>query len=79
VIQESDVVKVLEQVLGKDLSDVSADTELFGELNLDSTAVLEILMAIEEQMGVSFDPETLEPGHLKSVGTLTDFIRGQAS
>ncbi|NMO53360.1 acyl carrier protein [Actinoplanes sp. TBRC 11911] len=77
MIQESDVIKVLEQVLERELPDVDGGTRLLEELSLDSTAVLEVLMAIEESLGVSFDPEDLEPQHLNSVSALTEFVRNQ--
>ncbi|MDF3292673.1 acyl carrier protein [Streptomyces silvisoli] len=77
-IQDRDLINVLEQVLATDLPDATGETKLFEELSLDSTAVLEVLMAIEEELGVSFDPDSLEPEHLISVSALTEFIRSQS-
>lgn len=78
MIQEKDVIRVLEQVLGQELPEATGDTRLFEELSLDSTSTLEVLMRIEEDLGGSFDPESLEPEHLTSVASLTGFIRAQA-
>jgi acyl carrier protein len=77
VVQEKDVINVLEQVLGRDLPDATGDTKLFEDLSLDSTAALEVLMVIEEKLGVAFDPESLDPEHLISVGRLTSFVQSQ--
>jgi acyl carrier protein len=65
----------LSQVLGRDLADVTEQTRLFEDLALDSTSVLELLMAIEEDMAVEFDPDGLRQHHFKSVGSLSDYVR----
>jgi acyl carrier protein len=77
VVQEKDVINVLEQVLGRELPEATGETRLFEDLSLDSTAALEVLMVIEEKLGVAFDPESLEPEHLLSVGRLTTFVQAQ--
>ncbi|MGW1162872.1 acyl carrier protein [Streptomyces sp. NPDC002513] len=77
MVDEKDVIEVLEKVLGKDLPEATGQTRLFEDLSLDSTAALEVLMAIEENLGIAFDPESLEPEHLNTVGHLTAFIRSQ--
>ena len=69
------VVRALSRVLGRELPDVTAQTRLFEELSLDSTSVLELLMAIEDDLGVEFDPEGLEQRHFESVGSLSDYVR----
>ncbi|MEV6104999.1 acyl carrier protein [Streptomyces sp. NPDC051940] len=68
------VIKALEGVLGKDLSQATAETKLFEELGLDSTSVLELLMTLEDDHGIEVDPEQLEPEHLQTVGAVCDFI-----
>jgi acyl carrier protein len=69
------VVRALSRVLGRELPDVTAQTRLFEELNLDSTSVLELLMTIESDLDVEFDPDALEPRHFESVGSLSDYVR----
>jgi acyl carrier protein len=76
---EASVVRALSQVLNQDLTDVSADTRLFEDLNLDSTSVLELLMVIEEDLGCEFDPDTLEQRHFATIGSLTGYIRDSAA
>lgn len=69
------VVRALSQVLGRELPDVTTQTRLFEDLNLDSTSVLELLMAVEEDLSVEFDPDGLRQEHFKSVGSLSDYVR----
>lgn len=68
------VIKALEAVLNKDLSDAGPQTKLFEELGLDSTSVLELLMTLEDDHGIEVDPETLEPEHLETVAAVCEFI-----
>lgn len=73
------MIKALEQVLGRELDSADGQTRLFEDLNMDSTAVLEVLMAVEDELRISFDPDSLQIKDLTSVGTLADYIRTHAS
>lgn len=68
------VVEALSNVLGRPLPDVTDATRLFDDLDLDSTSVLGLLMALEDSLDMEVDPESLEQHHLESVGSLTDFV-----
>lgn len=68
------IVDALASVLDRSLPDVTESTRLFQDLDLDSTSVLGLLMALEDELDMEVDPESLEQGHLETVGTLTDFI-----
>jgi acyl carrier protein len=68
------VVEALSSVLGRPLPDVTATTRLFDDLDLDSTSVLGLLMALEDSLDMEVDPESLEQHHLETVGSLTDFV-----
>ncbi len=70
------IVAALSEVLGQELTDVTGQTRLFNDLNLDSTSVLGLLMALEDGLDMQVDPENLEQRHLETVGALTDFIAG---
>lgn len=73
------VVTALRGVL--DQADIPATehTRLFDELGLDSTSVLELLMGLEDALGVEFDPDSLEQSHFETVGSLTDYILTQST
>ncbi len=53
---------------------MTATTRLFDDLDLDSTSVLGLLMALEDSLDMEVDPESLEQHHLETVGSLTDFV-----
>jgi len=66
----------LEEVLNNEQSvEIQENTTLFFDLHLDSTSVIELLMVLEDLVeGLSFNPETLEPDHFQTVGTLADYV-----
>lgn len=68
------IVTALRDVLGQDLAGITAETRLFDDLSLDSTAVLGLLMALEDALEMEVDPESLQQHHLESVGALAGFI-----
>ncbi|MEU3626932.1 phosphopantetheine-binding protein [Amycolatopsis coloradensis] len=64
----------LGEVLDHEVGPVAEDLRLFEDLHLDSTSVLELLMALEDALGVSVDPENLDMDDFRSVGTLADYV-----
>jgi acyl carrier protein len=69
----ADILRALAEVLERDVSGLPEDTRLFEDLYLDSTAVLELLMALEDMIGIEVDPETLDMSDFKTIGTLSDY------
>ncbi|MEV8430994.1 acyl carrier protein [Streptomyces chartreusis] len=72
------VRKGLSEVLNKDVSGADEGVRLFGELGLDSSSALELLITIEEILDVQFDAEDLEMTHFETVGSLADFVASEA-
>ncbi|SDN47410.1 acyl carrier protein [Actinacidiphila guanduensis] len=64
----------LAEVLNKDLPDLTPTTRLFGDLGLDSTSVIELLMALEDRLGLVIDPDELTPEAFETVGALTGYL-----
>lgn len=65
----------LEKVLNKDVPALSADMRLTEDLGLDSTTVIELLMALEDEVdGLALEPDELEADVFNSVGTLADYL-----
>jgi acyl carrier protein len=64
----------LGEVLDRDLPEFTDGTRLFGDLGLDSTSVIELLMALEDSVGVQLDPEELTAEVFDTVGTLTTYL-----
>ena len=68
------ITDALSEVLKRDVSDATEDTRLIEDLQMDSTTVLELLMAVEDTLGFEVDPESLQMDDFKTVGTLADHI-----
>ena len=64
----------LAEVLQREITGLAEETRLFEDLDLDSTTVIELLMALEDVCGVELDPETLGPEHFATVGSLADYL-----
>lgn len=64
----------LSEVLNRELPTLSEETRLFEDLALDSTSVIELLMGLEDTIGMEIDPDDLEPEVFQTVARLTDYI-----
>ncbi|MFD6951499.1 acyl carrier protein [Nocardiopsis sp. TSRI0078] len=77
-MQRNDVTKALEtalsEALEREVADLDGGVRLFDDLHLDSTSMLEVLMGLEESIGLEVAPEDLEIEAFESVDTLTDFV-----
>ncbi|MER5544805.1 acyl carrier protein [Streptomyces sp. NPDC001118] len=73
----SAVEQALSEILERPVTELAEDARLFEDLHLDSTSVLELLMALEDSVDISVDPEELDMDNLKSVGSLTDYVLAQ--
>ncbi len=73
----SAVETALSEVLERSVTGLTEDVRLFEDLHLDSTSVLEMLMALEDAIDISVDPEDLDMDDFKSVGSLTDYVMSQ--
>lgn len=61
--------------LGKRTTRLTADTRLFGSLpELDSMAVVLVVVAIEERYGIRFDPEEVRAETFATLGTLAALV-----
>ena len=79
-MDRSSVVKTitgaLSEIMQREYSDVTEETRLFEDLHLDSTSVLTLLMALEDQTGIEVDPESLQMENFQTIGTLADYVEG---
>lgn len=71
------VTETLAEVLKRDLPGLTEQTRLFEDLHLDSTSILELLMALEDRIGLEVDPESLNMDDFASMGTLVSYLNGQ--
>nr|MDT0658201.1 phosphopantetheine-binding protein [Micromonospora sp. DSM 115978] len=77
-MERSEIVKhvqgALADVLMRDPGPLPEGTRLFEDVHLDSTAILELLMVLEDNIGIEVDPENLNMDDFRTVGTLADFL-----
>jgi acyl carrier protein len=66
------VTKALEETLGRELPDVDESTRLFDDLAIDSTGVLGVLIALEDELEIEIDPDSITEEHFATLGGLTD-------
>jgi acyl carrier protein len=64
----------LSSVLNREVEELRPEQRLFEDLALDSTSVIELLMSLEDTVGLEIDPDELVPEVFESVGSLTDYI-----
>lgn len=57
-----------------DTGDVTDDASLIDEGILDSTGVLEMVLFVEEQLGVTVADDEVLPQNFGSIDALTDFV-----
>lgn len=71
------VLRILDEVLclnGRSAG-FSCDTPLLGAVpELDSMAVVSLITALEEQLGVTMDDDEIDGATFASVGSLVDFV-----
>lgn len=69
------VIEIFEEVLESDEIRDNEDLDLFENELLDSLAIIEVLLMIEEKLGISLQPTDLEREDMSSVNNLVNFLR----
>jgi acyl carrier protein len=64
----------LTEVLNREVPELREEARLFDDLSLDSTSVIELLMSLEDTVGLEIDPEELGPEVFQTVASLVDYI-----
>ncbi|WP_103500597.1 MULTISPECIES: acyl carrier protein [Streptomyces] len=67
----------LSVILDRPLPEFSAETRILEDLELDSMRFIELLMSLEDTIGLDVDPESLEPEVFGTAGSLADYIRNR--
>jgi acyl carrier protein len=62
--------------LGREVSDLHETTLLYEDLGLESIGTLELLLQLEDTLGIEVDPEDLEMEVFRTVGSLADYVTG---
>jgi acyl carrier protein len=69
----------LSEILGHNTESMTEDSRLFEDLHMDSTTGMELLMAMEERVGLIIDPEELDMDDFKTVGTFAAYAMRQCA
>lgn len=64
----------LSDVLNREVPELREELRLFEDLALDSTSVIELLMSLEDTIGLEIDPDELVPEVFQSVRSLADYV-----
>lgn len=70
---------LLPRVLKRDLPAMPEDIRLFDELGLSSSKTLELLLALEDDLGIEVDVDEIDRGDLVSIGAFADFVAQHAT
>lgn len=68
------VIEIFEEVLGTDEIAEDLDLDMFENELLDSLAIIEVLLGIEEKLGLSLQPTDLERKDMATVNNLVAFL-----
>ena len=73
-IRES-VIEIFEEVLGSDEIRDNQDLDMFENEMLDSLAIIEVLLGIEDKLNLSLQPTDLERKDMATLNNLVDFLK----
>ncbi|KGF10550.1 cytochrome C552 [Peptostreptococcus sp. MV1] len=68
------VIEIFEEVLGSDEIRDNQDLDMFENEMLDSLAIIEVLLGIEDKLDLSLQPTDLERKDMATVNNLVDFL-----
>ncbi|RKE23362.1 phosphopantetheine-binding protein [Streptomyces sp. TLI_171] len=68
------VCALLPKVLKREVTGASADTALMSALGVNSTTGLELVLELEEQLGLEISVEDLGRENFETVGSLADYV-----
>ncbi|WP_238858872.1 D-alanine--poly(phosphoribitol) ligase subunit DltC [Clostridium sp. YIM B02569] len=68
------VLEIFTEVTGNDEISEDFDLDLFEAGLLDSLAIIEVLIQIEEKLGIKLQPTDLEREDMSTVNKLTAFL-----
>ncbi|MFF2078971.1 acyl carrier protein [Kitasatospora sp. NPDC058162] len=66
------IVEIVEEVLGIDSAEVSAETSFTDDLDVDSLAMMEIAVAVEDRFEVRIPDDRV--AELRTVGDAVDYV-----
>lgn len=71
------VLEIFIEVIGNDEISEDLDLNLFDAGLLDSLAIIEVLLQIEEKLGIKLQPTDLEREDMSTVNKMTAFLQNR--
>src|SRR3712207_7687054 len=68
------VIEIFEEILDTDEIRDNMDLDMFENEMLDSLAIIEVLLGIEDKLGISLQPTDLERSDMATVNNLITFL-----
>ena len=79
-MERSEIVAAIERsiagVLRQETRPLPESSRLLEDLNLDSTALLELLMAIEDELSIEIDTSVMDIDDFATISSLADHLAG---
>lgn len=69
------VIRTIAEISGSALTDLKGETELIMDLNLDSLAIFEIVIELEEAFDLRIPDEDID--RIKTINQIVDYIERQ--
>lgn len=66
------VIEIMKETLKFDKQDLTAETNLFKDLGVDSLDAVELVMALEEEYGIEIPDEDVP--NLTTIGSIANYI-----
>lgn len=77
-MERSEIIAVIgssiAEVRKEEVTGITEDTRLLQDLHLDSTAILELLMSLEDALNIEIDAQSLSMEDFATVGTLANYL-----
>lgn len=70
------VLRSITVALGREVTGLHETTMLYEDLGLESLGILQLLLNLEDSLGIVVDPEDLETEVFRTVGSLVDYVTG---
>ena len=71
----NDILELLHETLQVDTSDMDGSTELLGGIaEFDSMAVVMVITALEDSLGVSVEDDEISAETFETIGSLVQFV-----
>lgn len=73
MIDKNDILKIISQQSIVSKEEIGIDDSL-ASIGIDSLKMVELIVALEDGLGITFDDSDLDPSQLPTVGTVIDLV-----